>query len=92
MLICEHPNVILYKISERSALRGQIIGMGHCRCLTQPSAEWQNSGSSILPGLFLRFLFGFGFPFSFLCGYGLSFCSTDFRKERLGYGRSRHLA
>jgi hypothetical protein len=34
----------------------------------------------------------FVFLLFFLCGYGLSFCSTDFRKERLSYSRSRHFA
>ena len=35
---------------------------------------------------------GLRLGFSFRFGYGLSFCSANFCKERLGFGRSRHLA
>src|SRR5579864_5309730 len=42
--------------------------------------------------LVVLLLFGFRLVFSFIFGYGLSFCSINFRKERLGYGWSRYLA
>jgi hypothetical protein len=42
--------------------------------------------------LLLLFLFGFGLRFSFRFGYGVGLCSANFRKERLGYSRSRHFA
>jgi hypothetical protein len=51
-----------------------------------------NSDSPFLQVLLLIFLFGFGFRFSFPLGYCLSFCSANFRKERLGRGWSRHFA
>src|SRR5271165_6231156 len=44
----------------------------------------------VLQALLLVVLFSF--LFRFRLGYGLSFGSTNFRKERLGCGRNRHFA
>src|SRR5450631_935706 len=51
-----------------------------------------NSGSPVLQVLLLIFLPGFIFLFSFLFGYGLAFCSANFREERMGCGWSWHFA
>ena len=64
--------------------------MGLCRCLNVRNRLNEQIAAAELHVLLLIVLFGF--LFSLLCGYGLDFCSVNFRKERLGCSGNRHFA
>jgi hypothetical protein len=88
---------ISFHVRERTASCERNKKVDSCDCAAlRHSSRLNDKQGQPNKFLFLVLLFCFGsrfsFGFSFPLGYGLAFCSTNFRKERLRCGWSRYLA